>query len=297
MLTFLSDVADHPHPVIKLKSMEIFMRHSAFFEVHTGFIPQALEGFNKCIHDDHIRVKTRSWYLFHRFVKSLRQHMGGVAETILGAMGDLLVIRAELPEEQNEADEMSESQQSEDTKFESQLYLFEAVGCMCSVPSLPAEKQAVLVKSVATPLFSDIEHSLPAAEAGDARATLQIHHDIMALGTMGKGFSDWVAGSRPDKTCVPEVASEFGRVTEAILVALERLSGFAVVREAARFSFARIVGVLGSSILPSLPRWILGLLAKNSTREEFCMFLKLLNQLIHSFKVCPPCSLRGSTVY
>ncbi|KAA8908637.1 armadillo-type protein [Sphaerosporella brunnea] len=280
-----SNVPNHPHPVIKLKSMELFMRHHTFFEVHTGYIPRALEGFNKCIHDNHIRVRTRSWYLFHRFVKSLRQHMGEVAETILGAMGDLLVIRAELPEEKNDSDEMSESQQTEDTNFESQLYLFEAVGCMCSVPSLSAEKQAMLVKTVTTPLFSDIEQNLPVAEVGDARAALQIHHDIMALGTTGKGFSDWVAGSsRPDKTCVPEVANEFGRVTEAILVALERLSNFSVVREAARFSFARIVGVLGSSILPSLPRWISGLLAKNSTKDEICMFLKLLNQLIHSFK-------------
>jgi exportin-T len=265
--------------------MEIFMRHSAFFEVHTSYIPQALEGFNKCIHDNHIRVRTRSWYLFHRFVKSLRQNMGEVAETILGAMSDLLVIRAEVPKEKNDADEMSESQQAEDTTFESQLYLFEAVGSMCSVPSLSAAKQAVLVKSVTTPLFSDIEQNLHSAEAGDARAILQIHHVIMALGIMGKGFSDWVAGSRPDKTCAPEVASEFGRVTEAILVALERLSNFDVAREAARFSFARIVGVLGSSILPSLPRWISGLLAKSSTKGEICMFLKLLNQLIHSFKV------------
>jgi len=262
------------------------MRHATLFEVHTNYIPQALEGFNKCIHDSHIRVKTRSWYLFHRFVKSLRQHMGEVAEAIMRAMGDLLVIRAELPKDKDDADEMSsESKQGENTTFESQLYLFEAVGCMCSVPSLPVEKQAILIKSVTTPLFSDIEQSLTAAESGDARATLQIHHDIMALGILGKGFSDWVAGSHLDKACASEVASEFGRVTEAILVALERLSRFSIVREAARFSFVRIVGVLSSTILPSLPRWISGLMAKSSTKEEISMFLKLLNQLIHSFKV------------
>ncbi|KAF8531197.1 armadillo-type protein [Trichophaea hybrida] len=280
-----SNVADHPHPIVKLKCMEIFMRHAAFFEVHTNYIPQALEGFNKCIHHNHIRVRTRSWYLFHRFVKSLRQYMGEVAEAIMRAMGDLLVIRAELPKDKNDADEMSsESKQGENTTFESQLYLFEAVGCMCSVPSLPVENQAMLIKSVTTPLFSDIEQSLVAAESGDAGATLQIHHDIMALGILGKGFSDWVAGSRLDKACASEVASEFGRVTEAILVALERLSRFSIVREAARFSFARIVGVLSSNILPSLPRWISGLMAKSSTKEEISMFLKLLNQLIHGFK-------------
>jgi exportin-T len=92
----------------------------------------------------------------------------------------------------------------------------------------------------------------------------------MALGIIGKGFSDWVAGSRPDKTCVP-IASEVGRVTEAILVALKRLSGFAVVGESARFSCARIVGVLGSSILPSLPQVDCGTVSQESTREQICM--------------------------
>ena len=211
--------------------------------------------------------------------------MGEVAEAILMAMGDLLVIRAELPKDANEADDISSDSKNEDTTFESQLYLFEAVGCMCSVSSLSPEKQAILIKTVTTPMFADIEQNLAVAENGDARAALQIHHDVMALGILGKGFSDWVAGSRPDKTCASEVASEFSRVTEAILVALERLSRFSVVREAARFSFSRIVGVLGANILPSLPRWISGLMTKSSTKEEISMFLKLLNQLIHGFKV------------
>lgn len=215
--------------------------------------------------------------------------MGEVAETIMRAMGDLLVIRAELPKEQSNDGEDSpqDTKQADDMLFDAQLYLFEAVGCMCSVPSLSAETQARLVQGVTAPLFTDIEQSLAAAENGDARAALQIHHDIMALGILGKGFSDWIAGSsRPDKVCGEEVAAEFGRVTEAILVALERLSRFSVIREAARFSFSRVVGVLGSRILPSLPRWISGLMAKSSTKDEISMFLKLLNQLIHGFKVC-----------
>jgi exportin-T len=267
--------------------MEIFMRLAAFFEVHINYIPQALEGFNNCIHDSNLHVKTRSWYLFHRYVKSLRQHMGDVAEMIMRAMSDLLTIHAELPKETNDVEEIaSESNQGDDTTFDSQLYLFEAIGSMCSAPSIAAEKQAILMKSVTTPLFSDIEANFTAAESGDPRAILQIHHNIMALGTLGKGCSDWIAGSRivSDKAS-GGVVEEFKRITEVILVALERLSRYSKMRDAARFSFSRMVGVLGSQILPLLPRWISGLMVKSSTKKEVSMFLKLLDQLIHSFKV------------
>ncbi|KAI5795627.1 armadillo-type protein [Geopyxis carbonaria] len=279
------NVSDYAHPATKLKSMEIFMRYTSFFEVHSNLIPQALESFNKCIHDSHIRVRTRSWYLFLRFVKNLRQHMGEIAETILGAIGDLLVIRAELPNDTNDVDELSsQSGGSEDATFESQLSLFEAVGFLCSSPSLPVENQALMVKSAMAPLFSDIEAHLGPAENGDALAALQIHHDIMALGTLGRGFSNWTGGMKVEVTTGELVADEFVRAMEAVLVALERLSKFLVIRESARLAFSKMVGVLGPKILTFLPRWISGLLAKSSSRGEISMFLKLLEQIVHGFK-------------
>ena len=87
-----------------------------------------------------------------------------------------------------------------------------------------------------------------------------------------------------DRVFPPQVSEEFMKASEAILVALERLSRFPVVREAARFAFARILGVSGSDILPLLPRWISGLMSKSSTKE-ISVFLKLMDQLIHGFRV------------
>lgn len=278
------DIADLPHPAIKLRSMDIFVRYAVFFEVHTSSIVPALQSFVKGVHDPHPRVQPRAWYLFYRFVKHLRQHIGEMAQTVIEAIADLLVIHAEAPADRDDGDMSDDTETSEDSTFTNQLYLFEAVGCLSSTPSIPLEKQALFVKTIMTPLFTDMETSLPQAEAGDMRLVMQIHHDMMALVTLAKGFSDWGTGNKPQVATSPIVTSEFQKGTEAILVALERLSRYSHIREAARFAFSRMVGVLGAAILPQLPRWINGLLEKSSTKEEVSTFLKLLDQLVHEFK-------------
>ncbi|TGZ82397.1 Exportin-T [Ascodesmis nigricans] len=278
------NVANYSHPAIRLKSMEIFVRYPSFFEVHTSLIPQALDSFNKCIHDDHPRVRTRSWYLFYRFVKHLRPHMGQVSEMVIRATDDLRVIRAELPPDDNNDDMSSDAGKSEDATFESQLYLFEVAGCLASTPPLASEVQTSLVKSILEPVFSDIEAHLGLAESGDQRAILQIRYDIMALGTIAKGFSDTGAATKPTPTTFPGLIDEFMKATEAVLVGLERLNKNAGLREASRFAFTRLVGTLADKILPFVPRWIAGLMAKSSSKAEIAMFLKALEQIVHSFK-------------
>jgi len=56
------------------------------------------------------------------------------------------------------------------------------------------------------------------------------------------------------------------------------------VRTAARFAFARMIGVLGFKVLEQLPQWIDGFLAESSTRDEMATFLRLLDQVIFGFK-------------
>ena len=135
------------------------------------------------------------------------------------------------------------------------------------------------------PVFGDMERNLEAAKANDQRALLQIHHDIMALGTLARGYSDWQPGtSSPSALPAPEVSAAFAQVAEATLVALESLSSSFNIRTAARFAFSRLIGVLGAQILPQLPRWIDGLLTQTSSRDEMALFLRLLDQVIFGFK-------------
>lgn len=268
--------------------MEICVRYCVVFETSQEYIPVVLESFVRLVHHDHLRIKTRSWYLFHRFVKQLRAQVGNVAETVIQSIGDLLPIKAEVPGEDADDDMSSdESDHSANALFSSQLYLFEAIGCIASTQSTPPDKQALYARSVMDPLFTDMEQHLPRAKSGDTQAILQIHHIVMALGTLAHGFSDWTPGSssstqRPPPD--PAVSAEFSRAAEAILIALNQLSSSSDIRTACRSAFSRLLGVLGSAVLPQLPQWIEGLLSQSSSKDEMAMFLRLLDQVVFGFK-------------
>ncbi|CUS09256.1 unnamed protein product [Tuber aestivum] len=278
-------IAASSHPAIKLRYMETVVRYAAFFEVHTTYIPKALENFVGGVHDNHVRVRNRSWYLFFRFVKTLRQHIGEVAQEVLEAISDILVIRAELPQDIGDNEMSSDDAQSEDVTFESQLHLFEAVGCLSSIKSIAPEKQVLFVTTVMTPLFRNMESSLEAAKKGDTRSVLQVHHIMMALGTLAKGYADGTPGPSASTPAPNElVVREFENASEIILVSLESLRSYQNVRDAARRSFSKMVVILGPKALPTLPRWLEGLLAENSTTEEILVFLRLLKQIVHGFK-------------
>lgn len=269
--------------------MEICVRYYQFFEANAQYISGALEDFVRLVHHDHVKVRTRSWYLFMRFVKHLRHHIGDIAEIAIQTLGDLLPINAEIPDGSSEDGDVSSegNQQPTSTKFDSQLYLYEAIGCICAARTVPAESQVLHVTTVINPLFSDLEIHLGPAKTGEERAILQIHHLIMALGTLARGFSDWTPAKTSSISPPPtrEVSEGFVPTSEAILVALEALKPSPQIREATRFAFSRLVGVLGSRILPQLPRWIDGLLSQASSKDEMVLFMRLLDQVVYGFKL------------
>ena len=177
----------------------------------------------------------------------------------------------------------SDGESAADATFTSQLYLFEGVGCIAGAQNVPSDKQAQLVRAVIEPLFIDIQQNLERGKSGNEQAVLQIHHDIMALGTLARGFSDWVPGSSgPEPNA--EVKQAFSQVCEATLLALESLKASSQIRTAARFAFPRLIGMVGSQMVQQLPQWVDGLLADSSSRDEMALFLRLLDQLIYSFK-------------
>ncbi len=270
--------------------MVICERYYAFFEANPHLITPVLENFVRFVHHDHVKVRMRSWYLFHRFVKHVRQHIGDIAETVILALSDLLPIKAELSEEPSETDNddisSSASDQSANARFNSQLYLYETIGCICSARAVPVDIQVVLVRSIVNPLFSDLQAHIGQAKAGDKRAVLQVHHLIMALGTLARGFSDGTPANNSLTATPPPkaISEEFAQTAEAVLLALEGLGSSFEIREASRFAFTRLIAPLGNRILSQLPRWIEGLLSATSSKDEMAMFIKLLDQVVFNFK-------------
>lgn len=271
--------------------MEICVRYYAFFEVNPHFIGPVLDKFVQLVHHKHVKVQARSWYLFFRFVKQLRPYIGDICQTVIQALGDLLRIEVQLPAPTtDDDDDSSDSQDTQtDIRFTRQLYLYEAIGSICSAPAVPVDNQALHLRSIITPLYSDFEKLLPTVQIDDDHATLYVHHLIMAFGTIAKGFSNWSPGTATaaPTTMTPSkaVSDEFMKMAEATLVALERLTSVFDIRAAARFTFSRLIGVLDNSVLSQLPRWIDGFLCQTSTKEEMASILRLLDQIIHIFKL------------
>lgn len=208
-----------------------------------------------------------------------------MAQIVIENMADLLVIKAEIPSDDAEDDMSSEDREaSSDTVFTSQLYLFEAIGCICSSSAVPPEKVVVFCETVMSPIFVDMEQNLPAARSGDQRALAQINHDILALGALARGLSDWTPGSANGGPPAEPVQEAFARASEATLMALDSLAQHFDIRTASRNAFSRLIGCIGARILPQLPRWIEGLMTQSSTRDEMALFMRSLDQVVFGFK-------------
>jgi exportin-T len=280
-----SELASYPHPAVQLQYMEICVRYVQYFEQNVSSIPKVLENFVRFVHSDHAKIRLRAWYFFQRFVKHLRAQLSDYAQTVVQAISDLLVIKAEVPADRDEDDVSSDDNvSSADSTFTAQLYLFEAIGLVSSTSNVSAATKVAVAKSVITPLTSDLSNHLPAASNGDERSILQAHHVIMALGSLANGFSDWTPSASTGGPPPVEVAQEFVSASDSVLVALETLKSHSELRAAARHAFSRFLGVLGAHVLPQLPRWIEGLLSSASSNDEMAMFLRTLGQVVYGFK-------------
>lgn len=282
LLMMQSNIGIYPVPCIQVQYMEICVRYSSFFEKHAEYVQPVLQNFLEMAHNSNARVRLRSWYLLQRFVRQQRHNVGPVADAIVPSLQDLLVIKAELPRKSEEEDSEEETT---DNTFSSQLSLFETIGCIISTNNVPADKQIQYAQIVMQPIFTDIETNLNIAKSSK-QGCLQVHHDIMALGNIARGYFEWQGTNTFQAAAnVPvSIKEAFSQVSEVTLVALESLKTSFDIRTAARFTFSRLLGMVGQQMLQQLPRWVNGLLTESSSRDEMAHVLRLLDQVTFGFK-------------
>ncbi|CAM0141297.1 unnamed protein product [Umbelopsis sp. WA50703] len=276
-----SGISAYPHPSVPLQFFEsVALRYYQFFEVRPDGIPQVLEAFVdvRGLHHPLKQVRSRCWYLFYRYVKELRPKMGNFVEVVLSSMGDLLTIEAEMPVETNTSDGGKITAAS---TFDSQKYLFETVGILISLESVPVAKQQEYLEIVLNPLVKNIQSSMSSERYNpeDELFTLQLHHYITAIGAVAKGFPDIPKGG----SCTQSWASVFKQANEIILNVLQAMNRFYVIREAARFASARLISCLGAEMLPYLPALINALLNECQV-NELIDFLPFIGMVAHKFK-------------
>lgn len=173
------------------------------------------------------------FYLFHRYIKELRNEIPvDISTTIIDSMRDLLPIVAEIPEpEEPETDVLAEA--ITNSSFDSQLYLFETVGSLCSLLFKNPTQQSSVLLSLVKPLMDDLSVNFQAFRTNgptDLVSIVKVHHIIMALGNISKGFPDYPA-SVPDDYILPPL-EVFAQMSQAILVCLEAMNVFRPVRDA-----------------------------------------------------------------
>ncbi|CDS03104.1 hypothetical protein LRAMOSA00506 [Lichtheimia ramosa] len=269
-----SNISAYPHPSAALQFFEDIARYYQFFEYRPEHLPQALAAFVDAqgLHHPSKPIRSRCWYLFHRFVKNLKSRMSQYVDTILNSMGDLLTVQAETPVQANTADGTPMPAAS---LFDSQLYLFETVGMLISLEGMDVMKQTEYLKIVLGPLVDGIQKYMERGyNPDDELYLLQLHHYVMAIGSVAKGFPNVPKESE----CTQPWAALFKQATEIILNVLQAYNRFEQIRDAARFSFARLVNCLGSAVLPYLPTLINGLLVECQLTElvDFLPFIGLI---------------------
>nr|GAT60781.1 predicted protein [Mycena chlorophos] len=283
-----SSISSHPKRIVALQFFEAVSRYPDFFKVRKECIMPTLEAMIdvRGIHSADPNHRSRVFYLFYRFVREIRNEIPvDVVVNIGNSMRDLLNIEVQLPDaddSDSSTDVLAEAIKG--SAFDSQLYLYETVGSLCSLLFRTPDELTSVLLSFVKPLMAGLSEYLQAFRSNGARDILSIvkvHHSIMALGNIAKGFPDYPNPIPPGY--IPLPTNLFSEVAQAILVCLEAMSGFKDIREASRSAFTRILATTGPSVTHFIPRLMTSLLTQFEP-AELVDFLNFIGLLIHKLQ-------------
>ncbi|KAI8058345.1 armadillo-type protein [Syncephalis plumigaleata] len=266
---FESNVHNYPHASILLPYFECAIRYVNLFQTKPQHIVPVLACFldERGLHHSDKHISRRTWYLFARFTKLLKQPLVPYTEDILKGMQDLFTIQLEEPVE------------DEASTFDSQVYIFETAGLLMSATEIdPISKPSTWRYTALSPMVEGIRQYATASPEHPV-AMLHLSHLIMAVGAIAKGFPT----VEKEKEATGPWLAGFKSVVELILGVVDRMKTVAVVREAARYSFSRLVNCMGTEILSYIPPLISSVIGEGEP-TEVSDFLAFLNLIIHKFK-------------
>ncbi|KAG6842293.1 pre-tRNA nuclear export protein [Blastosporella zonata] len=280
-----SGISSYPHHAVSLQFFETVSRYTDFFKIRKECIIPTLEAMvdNRGLHNENPTFRLRLYYLFHRFIKEAKNDIPpDIIPSITQSIQDLLPIEVELSEPED-TDENPITEAVKSSAFDSQLYLYETTGILCSLLFRSPEQQAALLLSLVKPLMDELSINLQASTKGvqDILPIVKVHHIIMALGNISKGFPDYPP-TLPEGYTLPPL-DVLGQVAQAILMCLEAMNVHKVVRDATRFAFARIIATAGPSVTHFIPPLMANLLA-HFEPSELVDFMNFIGLLIHKLQ-------------
>ena len=296
------DIASSQPSMVVAKFMKILLENSAvfvfdnlyiqisFFELvvrHNNYLNNEKDEFQILdtfcsefgIFNRREKVRLRTWYLFTRLLKVTKPKLStAVVNEIIGKISPLLTIRVTTAngEESNE----------EDTTFSTQLYLYEGVGLLIGLNS---DLNYDLMDNILGPSFTDLEGCI-SSQTQTPAIVLQCHHILMAVGTLARGVhsglvpENSVNNALVSKKLINQTLIEkFSNIAEVVLVTFSYFNNYENIRDASRFTFSRLIPILGSRIVPFANKLIGLFLVSDLKVLELCDFLGFLGQMVHMF--------------
>ncbi|THH00220.1 hypothetical protein EW026_g2257 [Hermanssonia centrifuga] len=277
-----SGFSAYPNKTVAMQFFETTARYGDFFKVRKECIVPTLQAMMDArgLHNPESSLRSRVFYLFHRFIKEDRNEIPvDLAGSLIEGMRDLLVVQVEVPElDSPDQDLLTEAVKTPGI-FDAQLYLFETVGTLISLFYKSPEQRGALLLSVVKPLLDDLSQDIQTVKSPeDVIPILKAHHVIMALGNIAKGFPEFPSPV-PDGYILPPV-DVFSQVAQAIIVSLEAMNSFRVIRDATRNAFTRILATTGPTVTHLIPPLMANLLA-HFEPTELIDFMNFIGQLVH----------------
>ncbi|KAJ3243800.1 pre-tRNA nuclear export protein [Chytriomyces hyalinus] len=290
-----SNISAYPHPSIPLVFFETVVKYGLFFNnvnaANTDFLPQVLESFADArgLHNPSSTVRSRVDYLFMRFVKEIKELKGKMkmyAGPLVEAIKDVLYI---IPPQMQQPNVLANAQKQQlgSSIFDNQLYVFEAVGFLISLDEAAANQERLL-QAILNPLMTSMQEILDTEmykldTAENPAVTNYMRQLITAVGSVGKGFPDYDVSTKTVQSS-PLWARVFKQALHRIILVLQTLNGFEVIRESARFAFQRMIGCVGDEILLFFQPLITAGLFTHCSTKELANFLPSVDLLMHKFK-------------
>ncbi|XP_028087625.1 exportin-T isoform X2 [Camellia sinensis] len=252
----------HSRRLVALVYLDTITRYMKFVQEHTEYIPMALVAFldERGIHHPNVNVSRRASYLFMRVVKLLKAKLVPFIETILQCLQDKV---SQFTSMDCASKGVSGSEDG--------THIFEAIGLLIGMEDVPLEKQTDFLSALLTPLCQQNPEESPERIAN-------IQQIIMAINALSKGFSErLVTVSRP------AIGLMFKQTLDVLLQILVVYPKIEPLRYKVTSFIHRMVDILGTSVLPYLPKALEQLFA-DTEPNQMVHFLVLLNQLICKFK-------------
>ncbi|VTJ65284.1 Hypothetical predicted protein, partial [Marmota monax] len=236
-----------------------------FMEVEMAFLD------HRGLRHSSAKVRSRTAYLFSRFVKSLNKQMNPFIEDILNRIQDLLALS---PPENGYQSLLS----SDD-----QLFIYETAGVLIVNSEYPAERKQALMRNLLTPLmekFKILLEKLMLAQDEERQASLAdcLNHAVGFASRTSKAFSN----KQTVKQC--GCSEVYLDCLQTFLPALSCPLQKDILRSGVRTFLHRMIICLEEEVLPFIPSASEHML-KDCEAKDLQEFIPLINQITAKFKI------------